>query len=519
MILRMFAIFACAFALLYTACTNSDEFLYNEADSTFIEISAEMAYSFDSLSERSRADTLHPGDTLIFIANILPSKSIKIKRYLWTLDGAPFSFDFSFRSSIWEPGMHKVAFILETFFGDTLSDTLTLWVSNSPILQDSVFIPANGSQGIPATGGISFAWSAYDPDSIAQLYYWFTIDGLVDTILVEPNFTYWKDLEPLNHYRWHVQAINEFGFVSSNRIDGNFFTSSGQNEGGVTGFIDVTSKENSSNVITISTRVSILDSTGVECYGNDVKANNQAVQPFVVSPLTPGNYKAIFTVPKYADFSSDTVDFTIASNEVVELGTIALRDTVAPKIFFIDDGIATAEKDTLEYADTLKFLVTDFGTMLAQKTVYAYFESDLLAEKSGANDTFIVVLPPSAKSWNSKHIDIVATDANKNSNLRSFIIEPADSWIKTNTSFTQNGSETINLFVIDTNPYGFILESCKFLVNDTLIEGSRSVSLLCGVNITTENLVEGKNTIQSIAEYSNGISHSKKWYITYVKTE
>ena len=95
MILRMFAIFACAAALFFAACTNSDDFLYNESESIFIDVSAEMAFSFDTISKRSKSDTLSPNDTLIFIANILPSKSIKIKRYLWTLDGTPLSYDLS----------------------------------------------------------------------------------------------------------------------------------------------------------------------------------------------------------------------------------------------------------------------------------------------------------------------------------------------------------------------------------------------------------------------------------------
>ena len=100
MIFRILAIFAVAVTLFYAACTNSDDFLYDEDDSIFIDISAEMAFSFDSMSQRSKADTISPNDTLIFIANIYPSKSIKIRRYLWTLDGIPLSYDFSFRSTI-----------------------------------------------------------------------------------------------------------------------------------------------------------------------------------------------------------------------------------------------------------------------------------------------------------------------------------------------------------------------------------------------------------------------------------
>ena len=127
-------VLATALASHFSACSNGEDYLYDEEQSTFIEVSAEMAYTFDSNSVRMKSDTLTPADTLIFIANILPSKSIKIKRYLWTIDGEAFSYDFSFRKNIEKPGLHKVAFYLETYLGDTLSDTLTLQVSNLPIL-------------------------------------------------------------------------------------------------------------------------------------------------------------------------------------------------------------------------------------------------------------------------------------------------------------------------------------------------------------------------------------------------
>lgn len=518
MIFRILAIFAVAVTLFYAACTNSDDFLYDEDDSIFIDISAEMAFSFDSMSQRSKADTISPNDTLIFIANIYPSKSIKIRRYLWTLDGIPLSYDFSFRSTIDKPGLHKVAFILETFLGDTLSDTLSLWISNPPILKDSAFIPAKGSQGIPTTGGISFAWEAYDPDSMATLFYHFIIDGLVDTILSEPNFTYWKKLEPLTHYRWHVQAINEFGFISESTIDGNFYTSGGPNEGGITGFIAVSAKDNSPNTFVISTRLSILDSAGNECYSRDINGSSQTVQPFVVSPLNAGEYKVAFNISKYPDFFKDTLDIVIFPNEVVELDTIILRDTIPPRVSYIANDSAS-NIDTLEYADTLKFLITDFGTPLTQKTVYAYLESELLVEKVGSGDTFTVALPSTAKSWTMQQLDLIAIDASKNKTIHSYFIKPAESWIKTNASFTQQGYGKINLYIIDENPYNFEVNSCKFIVNNTVFDGVNYPGLLCSYILYTSELTEGVNTIKSIVEYTNGINYWKEWYITYTEAE
>lgn len=518
---RTLSAIAFALAVLFVACTNSDDYLYEEDDSTFIEVSAEMAYSFDSVSERSRIDTLHPGDSLIFIANILPSKSIKIKRYLWTLDGSPFSYDFSFRSAIWDPGEHKIAFFLETFFGDTLSDTLTLWISNSPILQNSAYIPANGSQGIPTMGGVSFAWNAYDPDSIAKLSYRLVIDGLVDTILNVPYFTYWKNLEPLSHYRWHVQAINEFGFVSNNTIDGNFFTSGGPNESGVTGFIELSAKDNTANAFSYSVKLSILDEADNEILSEQVKGSSQVTQPFAIAPLKEGNYRVAFSIPKYPDFVGDTLDLKLVANEVMELDTIRLRDTIAPQIAYIENSVVNEQADTLEYADTLKFLISDFGTPQSQKTVSAYLESALIAEKASSGDTFTVALPANAKSWTPRLLDIVAIDASKNKSIRHFVLDPAESWIKTNASYTLDADTisglTTTFYIIDTNPYGFSLDSCKFIINDRMVSCLNVQSgTFCKLTAAYAELQNGLNTIQSVAVYTNGISHKKKWFINYI---
>lgn len=513
---RALAALICAIALLFAACTNSDDFLYDESEATFIEVSAEMAYSFDSLSERSKIDTLRPGDSLIFIANILPSKSIKIKRYLWTLDGDAFSYDFSFRSAIWDAGEHKVVFLLETFFGDTLSDTLTIHVSNPPVLLDSAFIPAKGTQGIPTTGGISFAWNAYDPDSIAQLYYHFTIDGVVDTLLSEPNFTYWGRLEPLSHYNWHVQAINEFGFASNNTIESNFFTSGGPNESGITGFIELATHNGFTNAFAFNAKVSILDTAGNEIYSDVVKGNTQSSLPFVISPLSAGNYKVAVAIPTYPDFSTDTLDITLSANEVQETNTITLHDTIPPQIAFIGSTFADRVSDTIPYADTLRFLITDFGSPQSQKTVAAYLESTLLNEKAGAGDTFTVVLPPNTKTWNYRYIDIVATDASKNKTIRSFTVEPAERWFMTNSSFTTSDSGLFSLYIIDQNPYGFTTQTCKFTINDNLvIKKSSSGGSICTIRTSTAYLNKGLNTIRSVVEYTNGISQWETWYIMY----
>lgn len=499
-------------AMTFFACTNSEDLLYDESQSIFVDISVEMATSFDSSSTRIKADTVRTGDSLIFIANIMPSKSIKLKRYIWMLDGKPFSFDFSFRGSIDKPGYHELAFILETTFGDTLSDTLFLWVSNPPVLHDSVFFPAAGTQGIPISGGVTFAWAASDPDSIAQLNYRLVIDNFVDTIISEPHFTYWGNLIPLHHYHWWVEAINEFGFISENRLEGDFFTKGENNESGISGVINTSVKESGqgSPILTVLFDIFDLDD-------NLIRIDSVSGKPplsFSIHPLKAGSYTIRPRIPRYPDFFTNSVSVKLFQNEVFDMDTITMRDTTAPKIELILDGAPT-KADTIDFADTLKFLVSDSGSSAAGKTVSFYLESSLLAEKQSPNDTFAIALPESARSWNTRQLSVIATDASKNKTTKSFTLTPSDSWIKTNSDIILDSATSITMFIIDNNPYGFTLDSCKFEINGKHTLSARAIpGAPCKIIVAPSYFNTGKNAIRSTAVYTNGISPWKKWYIT-----
>ena len=499
-------------AMALVACTNSDDILYDESESLFVDISVEMAASFDSSSTRIKADTVSTDDTLIFIANILPSKSIKLKRYFWTLDGKPYLFDFSFRSSIDTPGYHELAFVLETTFGDTLSDTLRLWVSSPPILRDSVMFPAAGSQGIPTSGGVTFAWDAYDPDSLARLNYRIVIDKLVDTVISEPHFTYWGNLAPLRHYNWWVEAINEFGFVSKNRLQGDFYTKGENNESGISGIIGTSIKETNQ----VSPLLNILFDTFDE---NDSLIRIDSVSgktplSFAIAPLKPGLYTIRPRIPLYPEFFTESVTKTLFNGEVLELDTLWMQDTTAPKIDILLDG-DVSQTDTIDFADTLKFLITDFGSPANGKTFSAYLESTPLVEKQSQGDTFTVVLPASARSWSPRLLSIVATDASKNKSVRKYTIAPSESWIKTNSDIAITTSDAIQMFIIDDNPYGYTLDSCTFEINGKHTLSARAMpGTPCKIIVATSYLTKRKNTIRSIARYTNGITLWKRWQIT-----
>ena len=518
--LRAFLIAALAATLVsqFSACSNGDDYLYDEEQSTFIEVSAEMAYSFDSNSVRMKSDTLTPADTLIFIANILPSKSIKIKRYLWTIDGEAFSYDFSFRKNIEKPGLHKVAFYLETYLGDTLSDTLTLQVSNLPILDKNKFIPAQHSQGIPTSGGISFAWSAHDPDSIASLHHHFIIDGIIDTIVSECAYTYWGELPPLEHLHWSVQAINEFGFASRETLHGDFFTRGGIDEAGITGAVTTSTAASGTGVFKFNVNVAILDTLGDVVFSKDIAGNSQSVQNFAISPLSVGKYRVAFHVPEYPDITSDTLNVTLHAGEVLDLDTLILRDTTPPRIAVLVAGNALADPDTLDYSDTLKFLVQDAGTPARHMTISAYLESTLLNETSLSGDTFTVVLPATARTWNRRLLDIVATDASRNKTSRTYPIEGAESWLLTNPDPTVITGDSIRLYIVDNNHYGFKPDTFYFDMGNKVIAHSADGLPLYSQTFLKLEFNEGDNIIRSGIRYTNGITQWKRWALRRERT-
>jgi hypothetical protein len=176
MILRLFksSVLLGILAVLM-ACTNSDDYLFDSQDSQQIEVSAVVTRSFDSDGQKSKADTIQPGDSLIFLTSVSPSKSIRNRQYFWTMDGANFASEYSFKKSINEPGIHKIAFIFVDFFGDTLSDTLTVTVASPPIMDTEKFIPARGTQNIDPDSAIRFAWNFDDPDSLWDVSFRFIL--------------------------------------------------------------------------------------------------------------------------------------------------------------------------------------------------------------------------------------------------------------------------------------------------------------------------------------------------------
>ncbi len=497
-------------SLFIFACTNSDDYLYNENDVNEVTISAQMALDIDSISIQIKADTVQLGDTIIFIAEVKPSKSIRLQHYYWTLDGEHFASEFSFRRAITKPGHHKVALVLIDYFGDTLSDTLQIWVTKPPLLNENVFIPANGSQGLPTQGGISFAWNAYDPDSIYKVHNHFTLtdfrgDILVDTIVPGNVFTYNEPLQPLKRYDWQVSAINELGMPSNDSLSGHFFTQGVLGESGITGSVQIKELDR----FFWSCLLSIYDTTGQLLQTDTINHRSARITPFLVSPVKAGNYQISISLLNHPHYQSNLKKISLRENEIKDIGNITLIDTIKPSI----DLIGAHNGDTIDFADTL------FFTYDSLEDKYSYYrtaqiDGQTIDIKIKDNQLYTVI-PRSFQSFRHTLLTVTAKDRSNNETVRNYYIRPSLKWFTCNSDTTLGDSTILKIFIEDQNPYGFVPEVFLFSIfKDSNpiaagYNGQNSYSFL----ITSALFPDSVNYMRTGIRYTNGITQWSDWTV------
>ncbi|MBR5411567.1 MAG: hypothetical protein IK114_00790 [Fibrobacter sp.] len=404
------------FALL--ACTNSDEFLFNDQESQEIEISAIVTRSFDSEAPKTKADTIQPGDSLIFLTTVSPSKSIRNRQYFWTMDGENFASEYSFQKSINVPGVHKIAFVFVDFFGDTLSDTLTITVATPPIMDTEHFIPATGTQNLTPDSAIHFAWNFNDPDSLWDLSFRFTLqdsdkDTIIDTLLHQAYFKNIKKLSPLQKYTWTVRAYNEFNQKSNETLTASFYTKGSKGKSAVSGTLKTSSshKEQDFKVILLDSLQAPLDTIPLSGTPN---------ADFNIKPLAKGKYSLAISVDNASDFNADTIRFKLEANQVTQLDTITLADEIPPRIQSLSGN------DTLDISDTLRFIVFDHGGPILPAKITISYENKNLSDFTLSKDTLYVPFnqKATAQNWTTKFISVSVTDPSYNSAKHVFYLRP-----------------------------------------------------------------------------------------------
>lgn len=404
--------------LSFVACTDSDDYLFNGQPVQDIKVSATISKSFDVDAVKAKSDTIQPGDSLIFLTTVYPSKSIRNKQYYWTIDGNSFASEYSFKKSIETPGEHKVAFVFVDFFGDTLSDTLSITVASPPSIDTEHFIPANKTQNIAADTAVNFAWNLYDPDSLWDIYSHFILmdnekNVLVDTILNQAYFTYLKGLSPLQKYTWTVTAYNEFNQKSNEVLLSSFYTNGLNGENAISGTITT-----STEFGTFEFKVSLLDQAHDTI--KTLTTSKLHDVDFAIKPLSEGDYRIVVSVNQESDFTAQSIPFHLGANQILELDTIVLNDDTPPRISTFRN------RDTINIIDTLRFFIEDLGGDIPTSKIHIFYENDYLYDFKLSNDTLYVPFTKEAamQSWSYKPITVVVFDASYNRSKRTFYLRP-----------------------------------------------------------------------------------------------
>lgn len=504
-------------ASLFNACADSDDYMFDEGNHSEVTMYAQMSRSFDSTAVRKKADTISVGDSIIFIATVSPSKSVRIKNSYWEMDGSFFASEFSVRDAITFPGKHDFVFVLVDFFSDTLRDTVNLWVAEAPILKTNSFIPTNKSQGLPPNKEIQFAWQAYDPDSLLDLHYHFTLSSvldmqnqhteILDTILTEPYFICNQELKPLSIYQWSVQAFNEYGQASAKKINGEFSTKGVKDEAGIYGVISPSALNLYADIDII-----VLDSIGKPTGYSTTMEKTPLTSIFSINPLPPGKYRITAQYKKARDFVADTLPIKLLPGEVAQLDTLYLKDKTSPKINSLTGS------DTIDFADSLSFIIEDGGGAFPNQNIVIYLGDRKITSFMETGNIITFATTSEDSSWIMQLISIRAKDASGNTATKDFYLRPVRNWIETNNDTTISTQASIEIFVKDINPYGFKPESFFISpfgdVKGTVTSPIDSADKEFRHTVNGESFRETEQKIVVGVTYDNGVQQTREWTIS-----
>lgn len=516
-------------SIILSACSDSDDYLF-ESEVSSIEIETKITTSYSGGDVRIGQDTLSTNDTILFSAEILPSNSIKLQEYFWTLDGKIVSHDFYYRAAVKKTGPHLMVFSLIDYFGDIISDTIPFWISQNPVLDTSSYLPQNNTHSIDFLGGVPFTWNLLNKDSSTTTFYQFTLKDsnngasekvLVDTILSSSIFSYHEKLNPLTRYDWTVHAINEYGFMSEDTIKGLFFTKGINGESG----LQVSYKTNVVDGF-VPIRTEIFNSKGESVFSRvDSAVSNNA---FTVAPLLSGKYKVKISASGRSGFTQDSTSVVLLPDEIYESAQMTIKDTLPPEFSWVHPSKGESKSDTISFAKELKFLVhnahvSDYNPknnwdnyaviLLESKSITA---KTITPGTKAEEDTLTVFLSDIDKNWNFKPLKITIMDNCGNKRTRDFMIRPAISWYSTNFSTAVHQKDGLKVLVEDKNPYGFVPQDFQYQLGSDgvfeTIEFSESTTL--EFEIPSTSLVLGETDVTARIQYSNGIVQESYWALT-----
>ena len=503
--------FLVAIVWLFQSCFDSDDHIFNEAEATDIKIEATLARSTAPILNSVKADTFNINDTIYFQTMVSPNKNIRAQDYHWLMNGQYCSSEYNFKKQITVPGYYKFTFILKDYFGDMHYDSLEVWVADNPVLNDTLFIPAAGTQAIDPYESIYFSWAATTAGTRLAHRFHFTLSEEefanteskftgIDTIIDEPHFVFHNELNPLTKYNWTVQAFNEYNFPSSEKIESFFFTKGFAGEGSLQATIKTSQHSSIPVQLSLTDK---MDENKVFKYNFSITQTKNEIS---LGAIPEGTYKLAMR-SDYSDFGTTTKDVTIRDGFITILDDIKFIDSIAPSI------ASVTNLDTLDFSDTLQFIIKDKGGMLNKQSLAVSLESDLITDHFYKDSILTVILKDTDQSWAYRILTVSATDGSNNKTTKAFYIIPSLLWFTTNSDATIASDESILLFINDNNPFGFKVDTFEFF-NVTKGESIVSLTKTDKNSFSAEleaSLFDKEQTIKSTVIYTNGITQSKTW--------
>lgn len=415
--MRLFCAFFILAALLQS-CGQDATWADNAAPTEQVTVEALLYVTVDNTVLAREADTLRPTDTVQLSSGILPSRNIGITEFFWMVDSQKYPQVFSIRTAFPEGGPHRASFHLVDIFGDTLSDTVLVWTSTPPVFSN-IAIPSANSWGIePAQGGTLFAWECADPDPGDRTEFHFLLqngnDTLLDTLLYTEALSLNIPLQPLQVYRWTVNAKDAFGMEADSTLTDRLFSTRGT--GLEAGLYAKASLPPHADTVPTLLRCSSTTS-------NVTQSSSVANAPHLLSPLPAGTYKCWMEAPRWTDLRSDTVTLALASGQIKFARDLNFQDTIPP------DARPLSTASPLPLDTVLRFLVRDGAP--GSLELHLYWNGTAHADWTRKLDTLIVRVPRNAQLPVRQVLSLQAKDISGNSTWYTWNIAPSSAWIAT----------------------------------------------------------------------------------------
>ena len=325
------------------------------------------------------------------------------------------------------------------------------------------------------------------------------------TILNEPNFTFHNKLNSFKKYNWSVQAINEYNFVSEEKIESYFFTKGLPGDGSLHASIDI------GNASSIPVQLSLLSKKDSNKRFNLDFSISTSKNEVSLGAIPAGNYTLKINSDN-PDFGIVEKDINIRDGFVTIMKDIKLIDSIPPTI------ISITGKDTISFADTLEFIIKDGSGRIATQKTKVKLENEQVLDKFINDSLLTIVLKETDKSWAYRILTISVTDGSQNTRTKSFYREPIALWITANNDTTIANDGVVHFYIYDNNPYDFKVASFNLYnvtKNEMIITLQDSDKHIFKGELEA-SLFNEEQTIESTIIYKNGLQQSKTWKL-YVR--